>query len=419
MSIQGFKNDTMTNCFLDAPLLAMFGPYLVWTNDETFQTSRGLVHNDFKTALLDTPLTREHYDQFVDKRQCSRTNHDLDYDMIANRVQPFLIQMYESIKAGRQTSCTNFRKFLLTCDVLKEMGNLKTQHNADEFYMILLSLFGYSPMLSFTTTVYYKLNDQNKLIGVCGETATTLSEVQATPVIRLNVARAKQLLHNEEERVSVYDAFQDKNILHLGEPIQPRCGLKKEGVFTRFESGTGPFVSYEKMETFLFKCDVLVVAIDRESYMDFKTKRMRVVDEIIEVPLEIELTTRAKISNNPFFYEQIRREDLNAKLSDYRQYVKQPFRLLSAVISMHSLGVADEGHFLTLLQTPKSALYRNEPPEKRMKGANDDEETIWVLYDDLRPGPQPISDERAIDMLSKHAVMLFYFPYGPSVPLQV
>lgn len=392
--LEGFKNPDMSSCFINAPLLAILGPYVAYLEDtipnknkeavKLFKEGMDSHDNNFYHSLIQKDYVGDGNEGVCDPD--SEVNMSLTATM-----QEFLRDIYNNLRKGDgQVSCQRFRNFFSKCKSLKQM--VKNQHDATEFYDNLLRIFGYSPMLIYTNTNFF--TSPNRESYVCSTVKSSVKEVTESPSLYLNIVSEK--LSQPGNQPNILRSI-TSSIDRLSDPTIPEC----TGVFINRQmvpllQDQIPTVEYKQVSTYFLKCDTFVVNIDRNP--EDKT--------VVKVPFAVDLTMRdfRDIGMDADSVFSLLKDE---SLDQFKNYKKQKYLLLSAVIDVTTYRRTKEsGHFTTLLCVPDSNV--------------DDPGTLflqWLYYDDLKREPVNVTNDKAMDMISKSGKLLFYFPFSKSSPL--
>ena len=214
LRFKGFRNPTLTNCFMDSVFVAMFGPHICFLDGGVEnpdantvrlfiegQTSvRNFVAYNLKVLTLSqvqssfykhfvaNKVTRSYYDKHNDKGLCFSGDNDTDFE-IFEHFQFAVRQIYQQLKEGVSPAvCTDFRDLFSACMTFTQMQ--RGQNDANEFYEKLLQLFGYSPMLTYSYTVFW-----NSISGKsCFDSSLTIKDLHHSSSLSLNMSRSNGIV---------------------------------------------------------------------------------------------------------------------------------------------------------------------------------------------------------------------------------
>jgi hypothetical protein len=449
--MRGFSNPDMASCFINAPLLAILGPYVAFLENVIVNPNREAVQyfkngmdyekNNFYNALIQKDLTYEH---FIDNKgtsaMCAGSDTYRDF-LYAQKLQKHLRNIYDSLRLSKgKSSCENLRNLFQGCSKLQDM--FEGQHDAEEFYQKLLDIFNYYPMMTNDITDFAQ--GETKDYYTCSKKAVVMADAQKKADLRLmmrDVPRGKWRHYDPKltgevvgEGMKASFSFYKPFAMKLDPPRIPNCiGKIVDANWIPLNADEIPTAYYYTERTFFIAADVVVIAIDR----DPNDGRRVEVEESLDIYTMVPLTNyqdygefQQKFAQFPLSrMEDVKKEVKDAK--DKKQIrIEKQYLLLSAVIEERTS--SQSGHFTTLLRVPASdraaesdeeydvSAYESsayESSQKRHKTEADVRtagiSTQWLWYNDLEAKPKCLTQKDAFRLMSRQARMLFYFPVSP------
>lgn len=377
--IQGFINPSNSSCYIDSLIIAMFGPMITHASNltdeqakQSFNNGAAQHPNNFYNIFYKTNIeSRGPFDPMGPFGQVCSKNEKRDLAIRIN-IQNIIRNDLESLSRGERFECSRLRKELgKSCgqDLGKEDFSEGQQYPHDLFYR-LMQVFAYEPLTTREKVIYAFTNSAKESIK---ETCINTRESNTGNLLSANIP----VMYN-----SFPQSMQKENslIFYWNPPAYERMLDEKTGTWRNIENplqttscrGAGAGFRYNLKGTFILfeRADTLVIDINRGDPVN-----KALFEKPVGVPSEITLDI-APPNQRP---------------------EKREYKLFSAII--HEGRSANAAHYTTLLNVPPTNF-------------EDSKKYTWYLYDDLAEEPYEIlSDEKANDLLSRRAVMVFYFPY--------